>query len=213
MSDSVTQTPLSRQEYDRMWHVLDLSLTAHSSLRDRYRRREVSVTVAVMALSILATGFAFVPEIEHLHIGPITARLGVWLGILTSLIFFLALLDLTLDWRRCSWAHDDAARRLGVLKGEFRAATVSEGAVDSGSLDLRTRYEEVMAAVRPIPERQFLRLKAKHARKIVVSKLIDSHPGAPLVYLHCLAMWQSFRDEPADEPADKATESIEEPPL
>lgn len=192
-----------------MWRVLDMSLSAHSSLRDRYRRREVGLTLLILALSILATSLAFLSGERDVDIGPFTARLGVWVGSLTALIFFLALADLLLNWRKRAWAHENAARRLSELKGKFRAATITENRVDT-SIDLKTEYEQTMNAVAEIPERQFLAMKAKHHRKVAVSKLIDLHPGAPVPFLRLLAVWRGLRERTPS--GESVTESVEEPP-
>jgi hypothetical protein len=194
-------------EYDRMWGVLDMTLSGHSLLRDRYRRRDTALVLLVLALSIVATGTAFLAGEHTVKIGPFSARLAVWLGILTSLIFFLTLFDLVVDWRQRAWAHEEAADRLGELKAGFRSVTRDGNVVETGSVDLTGEYQRAMDATIRIPERQFLRVKAAHQRKVAVSKLISSHPGAPLPYLRLLAYCKGLREQPAD-----AT-PVEEPPV
>jgi hypothetical protein len=117
----------------------------------------------------------------------------VWVGILTATIFFLTLVDLRVDWRQRAGSHGEAARRLGRLKGLFRAATISDGAVDAGQADLNAEYDSTMEQLPPIPDKRFLWVKARHTRKVRASKLLDTHAGAPLWYVHLLAMWQGIR--------------------
>jgi hypothetical protein len=193
-----------------MWRVLDTNLSAHSVLRDRYHRRETGVTLLIVALSVAATTLPFVSGEVTVEVWRIRGRLGIFSGFLTALIFFLALVDLTVDWRRRAWEHSDAARRLADLKARFRAVTPVSDGVDAGGIDLRALYEETMARVREIPDNQFLAMKARHHRKVAVSKLIDTHKGAPLVYVRLLAVVQGLRESPSR--GSKATESVEEPP-
>jgi len=204
MSDDST-----RDEYERMRRVTDMSLSAHSFLRDRYRRRQRFGTLLVMTLSIVATGFAFVSTDTEATVTSTTIRLPTLLGLLTMLIFFLALTELVLDWRGRASAHDDATRRLFDLKAQMRTATLSQDAIDAEVAALAVNYEQTMATIIRIPERQFLSMKSKHNRKIAVSKLIDTHRGAPVPYLRLLAVLGGLRtgasgQDPEGEP-DEAT--------
>src|SRR5260370_40670864 len=99
-------------EYDRMWRVVDQSLTANSVLRGRYRLRDRSVTLGVVMLSIAATSFAFLSGDLIVHLGGTAIRLPTILGILTATIFLLTLLETIVGWRRKAWSH---ARAVHVL--------------------------------------------------------------------------------------------------
>jgi hypothetical protein len=171
---------LSKEEYRRKFRVLDQMLTAHSTLRDRYMGRSRTLTLLIMALSVAATAVAFVSGEKEVSLGFFSWHLQELAGLFTVVIFVLALVDLIVDWRRESWAHDDAAKRLGELKLRFRGATIAEEAVDTGGIDLAGEYERTMNAIVPIPDRHFLGLKAKHKRKIAVSQMLDTEPGAPI---------------------------------
>jgi hypothetical protein len=222
MSEPNAEGLLSKKEYDRMWGVLDMLLSAHSYLRDRYRRRQTGLALVIIVLSIVATAMAFLSGEKRTEIGSLDIPVSSIIGILTAVVFFLALFDLTVDWRRQTWAHDDAARRLSELKGRFRSASVSGDTVDSAGLDLKMEYDRVMATVNEIPERLFLAMKAKHHRKVEVSKLISSHPGAPLPLLRLSAMREGLRGGESpnaseqgseEQPRDTGlAESVEEPP-
>ncbi len=187
--------PLRRNEYERMWRVLDMTITGHSILRDRYARRERAITLTIMALSIVTVSLAFVNGESHVTLFGVEAKLATWVGSLSAGIFFLALLDLLVDWKRSSWAHGDAALRLSALKSKFRAASIDGDNVDSGGIDLRAEYQATMDNVVVMPESRFLELKRKHRRKVAVSRLIDEHPGAPLVFVRMKAVWQGLHSE------------------
>jgi hypothetical protein len=206
---------LDADEVDRMWRVVDTGLSAHSILRDRYRRRSRALTLLVAALSIAATAFALVPGTAIIPVREWRVPLATGLGVLTATIFFLALADLVLNWDRLAWGHKDAVRRLGEVKAKLRSAKVVGVAdlSDADAVDLRALYNQTMADVIEIPERQFLRLKAKHNRKVAVSRLIDSHPGGPLWYLRLLAMLHGLRRQDASGKAKQSPdEPVEAPP-
>jgi hypothetical protein len=57
-----------------------------------------------------------------------------------------------------------------------------------------------------------LPMKVKHRRKVAVSKLIDTHSGAPLWYLRCVAMVNGLKEHDARRLDGGANESSEEPP-
>lgn len=206
---------LNADEFDRMWRVVDQSLSAHAILRDRYRRRERTLTLLVVGLSIVATAFAFLTGDITIAIWHWRLSLATGVGILTAAIFFLALAQLVLNWQRLAWAHEDASRRLGGLKAKLRTVKVAgiTSLSDTEAVDLRTVYDETMADVVEIPDDEFLPLKAKHHRKVAVSRLIDKHPGAPLPYLRLLAIVRGLREHPeADKSKQKPDEPVEAPP-
>jgi hypothetical protein len=187
--------PLSKDEFERMWRVLDMSITGHSILRDRFQRREKAITLSIMALSIVGLSLAFVNGGSQVNVLGRTAKLATWVGLLSAGIFFLALIDALVDWKRSAWAHEDAALRLSELKSKFRGAIVAGDAVDGADIDLRAEYEATVDNVAVIPESTFLALKTKHRRKVAVSRLIDDHPGAPLTFVRLLAMWRGLRSQ------------------
>jgi hypothetical protein len=201
-------TDLDRAQFERRRGIVDMMLTAHSVLRDRYERRATGLTLLVMALSILATGVAFISGAPHVTIGPFKARVQVWVGVLTCLIFLLSIVELLVEWRRRAWAHGEGARDLSDLKGEFRHAN-PDGAVVHSDTDLLASYEDVMDALNalrvPIPEGQFNRLKARHLRKVAISARITARPERPQL-LHRLDL---FREGLKTSPD---TDSNDDPP-
>lgn len=209
--------PLDDKEFDRIWRVVDMLLTSHAVLRDRFRFRQTALNLLVIGLSIVATMLTFwSPE------GPIA--IGAWafappliLGTITGLIFLLALAGLVLGLERRSWAHEHAVRRLGQVKAQLRAAKTAavESLSDDEGTALRSFYESVTAEIVEIPESQFLDLKANHYKKVAVSRLIDTHPGAPVWYLRMLATLHGLREQETKKQSaasPKADAPVEEAP-
>jgi hypothetical protein len=181
------------REFRRKRRVLDQTITGHALLRDLYERRAVFLTLLILALSIAATATAFLAGDETVRIAGIRARTQVWVGLLTALIFFLSLVDLRVDWRQRSGAHGEAVRRLARLKGIFGGVSIVDDVVDATGVDLDFEYESAMEQVPLIPEKWFLRAKAKHLRKVAASQLLSSHPGAPSWLMKLRVTWAGIR--------------------
>jgi hypothetical protein len=169
---------VTAEEYKRQRRVLDQSLTAHTSLAQRLRLRQRLLTLSILVLSILATAFAFVGEERHIDVGFASASLPTWAGVLSTIVFALALLELVVTWGQTASRHEDAARRLTFLKGQFAATHVTGDVVDTGGHDLNAAYWDVMNTIEPIPNKWFVRLKAEHVRRIEQSKALDRAPTA-----------------------------------
>lgn len=184
---------MTRKEFQRQRRVLDQSLTSHAYLAQTWRRRQEAVTLAILGLSVLATALAFAGEEHRLDLGIAEATLPTWAGVLSTLVFVLALIDLQVRWQAQSGRHEDAARRLGVLKGQFRSATVDGDTVDTGGLDLEAEYWEVMTTIEPIPDSHFVTLKARHRRKVAQSQMLDGAGGAPVLLVRLKVRWQGVR--------------------
>ncbi len=203
-------TDLAKPDFERRRRILDMMLTMHSVLRDRYERRSTGLTLLVMGLSILATGVAFISDSAIVTIGPITARVQVWVGMLTCVIFLLSIVELLVEWRRRAWAHGEAARNLGDLKAQFRHVH-PEGGVVHSEVDLLGEYDETMDALNalrvPIPEAKFNRLKARHLRKVEISRRISAQPQRP-AFLHRIDLFrQGLQRQPEHEPVHAGTQS------
>ncbi|HEY5708132.1 MAG TPA: hypothetical protein VIS51_01930 [Solirubrobacterales bacterium] len=196
-------------EYHRKFKVLDMMLSGHATLREKYRRRSTGLILTIMALSILGATLAL-QDRWSVEILSINLESKQWLALLSGLIFFLSIIELVLDWRGCAWSHADAANRLGKLKGEFRRAKVTDNTVETDGMDLDVEYDQTTAAIVEIPNSVFNRLKAKHRRKIEISKLLDESPGAPLLLLR----WRVFREGVRMPKRDKSESDVleESPP-
>ena len=206
-------TDLDAEEFKRRRGLLDMMLTAHAVLRDRYERRATGLILLTMVLSILATGVALISGDSDVTIGPFTARVQVWVGLLTGVIFLLSIVDLLVSWRRRAWAHDEAARRLADLKADYRRAHTEGDAVHS-DLDLIVEYDHTMDALGalrvPIPEAKFNRLKARHWRKVEISKRISARPQRPQLQHRLDVLREGLGPSPTTRPP--ASAPAEPPP-
>lgn len=183
---------LTVRELKRMRRVADTMLSAHSRLRDRYRRRAMSLTLLTIALSITAASLAFAAGDSSVAILYIHARLSRWVAFLSLVIFFLGMADLVFDWRIRAAEHGQAAARLGELKQRLRGPRI-EGEQVIGAAGLGADYEHTMSVIPPIPDSQFASLKARHAYKVALSQAVDTHPGAPAWWLRLVVRLDGIR--------------------
>jgi hypothetical protein len=192
---------LTRADFDRRFRRIDMMITGHSVLRDRRRAWARLLTLSILGLSIVGLALAFVADRE-VTVSGLSARFQVWVGSISAAIFFLALIDLQVDWKGTARSHAEAADRLAELKAKFAGAQVDDTSAES-EVDLQQEYERTMAAIVPLPDRKFTRLKAKHLRKVEVSRILDTHPGTPVLVLQLIVLWRGLR--PRDRSDSRST--------
>jgi hypothetical protein len=186
----MTHESIPLKEFRRKEKVVDMLITGHALLRDRYQRRAFVLRILILGLSAIATAVAFVNG-PSLSFHGINLSFGLIAGALTSAIFLITLIELLTRWSEQAGLHGESVRKLAEVKNLFRGVSTETDPVNAPA-GLTSEYERVMPLVAPIPERDFLRVKVKHSRKVEVSRLIDNHPGAPLWALRILAMWNGL---------------------
>jgi hypothetical protein len=130
----------------------------------------------LLIASVVATAFAFAGGAVRVSIAGIHAERSTWLGWFAVFAFSLTLIDLVVDRRGAAGAHGDAVRQLAALKSQYRTPPAPGHEVQECQR-LAERYQTVMDALPPIPERLFCTLKARHLRKVEISRYISAHPG------------------------------------
>ncbi len=167
-----------KDEFRRQRRLVDQNLSMHSYLRDRLSTRARLLSLSILLLSFGAAALAFTGHSRVTVLGVTTDRL-TWVGWVAIAAFALALVELLVDWRGRAWGHGEAVRRLAELKARYRTATEDEPNFPKNAADLTTEYVKVTESLPPISERIFNRLKAKHLRKVCLSRAIDSADGLP----------------------------------
>lgn len=100
------------------------------------------------------------------------------------LAFMLSILSLRIDWKGKSASHRDAAAKMSSAVASFRKYRGTDGTwPPQCSAELDGVYWEAMHNSIPIPESLFVKLKARHVRKVELSKMLDSNPGCPVLVL------------------------------
>ena len=177
-------------ELTRVRRVSDMLCTGHAVLRDRYARRALVLDILVLALSTWLVALAFVDPTVNRILTPRLFSATVWVGVLSVGVFFLSLVQMKTDFKGRSEAHKRTLDLYAEVKREA-GYILAAGAVDP--VDCRrvlSRYDLASAVGEPLPEVDFLKLKARHRIKVALSKRLDDAPSASIGLLR-LSMWYS----------------------
>jgi hypothetical protein len=176
MTDHTDDVQRALQELTRQCRLVDQGLTMQAKLRDRDRLIGTTLVCAILVLSVVGVAFAFAGADHLVRLVGITAARTTWLGWLSVGTLALALVELVLDRRGAAQRRADAVRVLAALKAEYRVPPAADEEIATAAR-MSERYAQAMETVPAVPERAFNRLKAKHLRKVEISKLLSDQPG------------------------------------
>lgn len=156
----------------------DQACTIHSCLRDRYVFRAQLLDYALMAATTYLFALSFIEPVTGWTLTFGQNRTAV-VAILSMIAFFLSIVQFKSDWKNIAQAHADAVLEHAAVKSDCRAIKTGTRAATQIELQrIRNRYDMIAETATHIPENQFLKGKAKHVRKVFLSRYLDSHPGA-----------------------------------
>ncbi len=179
----------ARGELTRICRVSDMLCTGHAALRDRYARLAFSLDLLTLAVSTWLVALAFVEPKLNVTLTPFGWDSQVWVGALSTGVFFLTLVQIKTDWKGRSDAHK---RTLDVYAEVKREAgyLLSAGEYDHDACQrVFSRYDMAASVGVPIPEAEFLKQKQHHLMKIALSKALDGRPAASLMWLRARLWW------------------------
>ncbi len=167
------------EELRRIHRVINMMTTMHSILKDRYRFFALSVDLLILFCSVILCAAVFLDPaiLKTLNIGAASSR--VVLGITSMLVFLLSLVQLRVNWKGKSELFDRSLETLCQLKSECGILLESPNSSEEEVLEQCKNYNEILAKLPKIPDRLFTTLKAKHKRKVELSKYIDTRPESP----------------------------------
>jgi hypothetical protein len=181
-------------ELARKFRVLDQTLSMHTTLRDRYARRALLVDILLLACSVVFCASAFASDQVLTFLGGSPDRVRYLLKAFSVITFMLSVLSLRIDWKGIAAAHRQAAEKMSGALAVFRKYRRDDGSWDASAVgELDGIYWEAMRNCVSIPESAFLKLKARHLRKVEISKMLDSNPGCPVFVLRTMLYLSSLR--------------------
>ncbi len=185
---------MTQEEHEREYRVVDQMISMHAYIAQTKKSQALWLSMGLLFASAIACGFTFADDatIRLLGIGPGRERLVM--GVASLFLFALSIVELRVDWGGTSRAHNDASKRLSLLKAKYRHAHASQLADKQPLwLELSKEYTDTLASVVEIPEKSFTKLKAHHHYKVELSRTVDKHPGVPVwILAFCLrakAIW------------------------
>jgi hypothetical protein len=167
---------VAREEFDRERRLVDQMLSMQARLRDWYRGGATFMTCTILGASTVGIAFAFAGNDGSVDVLGVRADRTTWLGWLAVATFVVTLIDLVLNLRGAARQRQDAVDQLGDLKAGYYAP-IDSTEEPLALQRLSERYRATMGAIPGIPERHFNRLKAKHLRKVEISRILSEQPG------------------------------------
>jgi hypothetical protein len=168
------------KEMKRLDRVIDMMRTMHSIMRDRYKYISLLVDLTILSVSVILCATVFIdPEILK-KLGIDTNFSKILLGISSILIFLLSLFQLKVNWKQKIESYERSVEILCNLKNECNISLNPSEPINKEEIQIQyKKIGETLATLPKIPDRYFPKLKAKHKRKIELSKLIDKRLESP----------------------------------
>jgi hypothetical protein len=181
-------------EVKRIHRVSDMLCSAHASMRDRYSRRALLLDIAILASSTWVLALVFVEPRIGLALTPMHIDPVLWIGLVSIASFFMSIVQVKVDWKGCSDKHVQALRMYAEVKRECSYMLASgHGLIKDECQNILVRYEMAGSLGVEIAEGEFLRQKARHLRKVRISKYLDSHPSASVLFIRVKAWLRDNR--------------------
>lgn len=175
-----SDTEQSRDDLNRLLRLVDQQISAHNNMANSITFKQKTKDIIIFAFSILLAAFSFVdPKILSIFFtSDIHARLA--LGTASLAIFFLSSLGLFLGWTRRAVEHESTSTELfeakQILRELVRRSAPTQEQIDT----IKRRYELINTKAPKLKDNQFLAAKAKHLRKVRLSKTLDKKPHASI---------------------------------
>ena len=181
---------MDKSRIEKQAKVIDMMITMHSVLADRYARRSKILEVAMFTVSIVLISFVFLDPavLSYFHLKSETARITT--GLSSILIFLMSILLLIVDWKGKSVQHRDGFNTLVKLKNEWRDTLVNFEEIDKRNLrEFTNKSSLITSQLAPIPDSCFNTLKSYHYKKVELSKMISKNPGSTIFILKLKILW------------------------
>ena len=182
---------VSNKELDRQYRSLKQMISMHSMLRDQYHRRAVFINLVLLAASVVFCATTFACDYISKRLGVSEELTTDVLGVASITAFFAALAALVLDWKGKAARHSEAVKALTNALVFFRNARTEDDWPEAQVSALSQAYWNAASNVVPIPDGRFTALKARHLRKVEVSRTSDSMPGCPLFLIRFRVFFRS----------------------
>jgi hypothetical protein len=179
---------VTRAELEDRYAAVDTLLTIHTELKDRAISRARSVDIVILFSSAIICIVEFIDPAVLIEIGASAKASHLVSGGASILIFLLSIYAIRVDYRNASDSHSRAAEVLARLKSELGSQLRSDKVEAAETEDLCRSAAKLIHGLPRITESRFHKLRALHRRKLILNKMIDENPGAP-VWLLSMILW------------------------
>lgn len=168
------------QELKRKKRVVNLMLTAHSILEQRFQRISTAIDIGLMVGSL----FLLIVSVIGFFNGKMASPWGIIdlnvFGICASTVLFaISMTEWRVAWKTSAHRHKEAVKAYSAIKCNLADLLAdSANITDDDIRKVNEMYQRIGDELISIPERDFLKLKQAHYRKLYVSRLSDKYPFA-----------------------------------
>jgi hypothetical protein len=170
----------SSSEYERQKRVLNMMITAHSALRDRYFGISRFYDIILIIASVFLNAVVFANDSFYFYFFDKPSSGKLTLGIISAFVFALSLIGILLNTKQKSENHKQASIQLSNLLNESRIIDdIAEDIERNNKISVFIRkYDQITSILVAIPNKKFNRLKSRHLRKVEFSKFISQNPSS-----------------------------------
>lgn len=177
-----------KEELERKYRVTSMMISMHSVLHHRYKTKSLVGSIFFLLTAIILNAFIFF-DYDYLEfVGLTTVCIKNIVSILSFLIFLLSIVFMLVDWSKKGEQHLQAINQLSRILNELRSILrINDSSILKYKSELFDElYNQMNETIPKIPDRKFNYLKARHYKKVEISKFIDKHKGKPYFVIRIL---------------------------
>jgi hypothetical protein len=184
-----------------MQRIADMLCTAHNIEGDRYKRYALILDILIMLVSLYLVSMVFVDPALDITLTPLDWDSRIWTGSLATGVFALSVVQLLVNWKGRSDAHERSFGIYSEAKSNCIELLNGKAAITREDYNrVRARYDFAADIGCRIPDGRFLKLKKKHLIKIEISRILDEKPGIAFIWVRAKLWWRDNFCERKDSP-------------
>ena len=184
------------EEIHRNKRVLNMMISMHSTLRDKYYRLSLAFKILLFTSSVILNSFVFADTEFVQEFGIAAPSIELSIGVASIIVFLVSIIMFVVQWDKKSANHEEAKKQLSHLLNEAREIiSNSKNITEQEVKSFVQKYSQVNSMLVPIPEKKFNKLKHKHLHKVELSKYISKNPKYPYLLIRIRFFINSFKDE------------------
>jgi hypothetical protein len=142
-----------------------------------------------MLVSLYLVSMVFVDPALDIKLTPFEWNSRVWTGALAIGVFGLSIVQILVNWKGLSDAHSRSCKIYAEAKSNCIEILNGTTAVSKEDFNrVRARYDLASDMGLKIPDSRFLKLKQKHLKKVLISKLLDEKPALSFAMIY-IKLW------------------------
>lgn len=177
-----------KEELNRKYRVINMMISMHSIMHHRFKTKSLIGSIFFLLTAIILNVFIFFDYDYLSFTGLGISNIKNIISISSFLVFLLSVIFLLVEWSKKSEQHLQAVNQLSRLLNELRSIRkIEDSAILANKAELFDElYNQTNESISKIPDKKFNYLKARHYKKVEISKFIDKHKGKPYFVIKLL---------------------------